>query len=127
MQYAMLVYFQEPEFFALPPAEQLRLHQACGDWYDALAKSGGSTSCLRLQPVVTATTLRETGSRLMLSDGPFAETKEILGGLVVLECPDLDAAIALARTFPTLSVPGFALELRPVVGEGVYRMPSAAT
>src|SRR5882724_11209338 len=113
MQYAMLVYYHEPEFQALPEHEQERLRNACADWHDQLLKNGRSAGAMRLQPTATATTLREKNGKLVLFDGPFAETKEILGGLVTLECRDLDAAIALARDFPSLPA-GFSLELRPV-------------
>ena len=121
MQYAMLVYFNELEFTSLPMQEQVRLHNACADWHDQLVKTGRSAGCMRLQPATTATTLREPDGRIVLTDGPFAETKEILGGLVTLECRDLDEAINLARTFPTLPA-GFSLELRPVMPNGGHRI-----
>lgn len=120
MQYAMLVYFNEADFLALPQAEQDRLRNACADWHDQLNRDGHSAGCLRLQPAATATTLREKNGQLVLFDGPFAETKEILGGLVILESRDLDAAIARARTFPSLPA-GFSLELRPVMPDGTRR------
>lgn len=120
MQYAMLVYFTEPDFLALPPAEQDRLRNECADWHDRLAQSGHSAGCMRLQPTATATTLRERNGQLVLFDGPFAETKEILGGLVIMEARDLDEAIAQARTFPSLPA-GFSLELRPVMADGTRR------
>ena len=56
MQYAMLVYFTEPEFTALPTQEQDRLRNACADWHDRLLKNGRSAGALRLQPTATATT-----------------------------------------------------------------------
>lgn len=114
MNYAMLVYYSEPDFQALPAAEQERLRQACADWQERLVESGQSTGCMRLRPTATATTLRQKDGQLMLIDGPFAETKEILGGLATLECRDLDEAIACARTFPALPA-GFSVELRPVI------------
>lgn len=120
MQYAMLVYHNEPDFLALPASEQDRLRDECADWHDRLHAAGHSAGCLRLQPTATATTLREQDGKLLLSDGPFAETKEILGGFVILECSDLDAAITLARGFPALPA-GFSLELRPVMPGGTQR------
>ena len=121
MQYAMLVYFNEPDFLALPGHEQQRLRNECADWHEGLIKKGQSTGAMRLQPIATATTLREKNGKLVLFDGPFAETKEMLGGLVILECNNLDEAVALARNFPTLPA-GFSLELRPVMSDGVQRM-----
>lgn len=120
MQYAMLVYFNEADFFALPQSEQDRLRNECADWQDRLHAAGQCGDCMRLQPAATATTLREKNGKLVLVDGPFAETKEILGGLGVLEARDLDGAIALARTFPSLPA-GFSLELRPVMPNGTRR------
>jgi hypothetical protein len=126
MHYAMLVYLEEPDFLAWPAEEQERLRDACADWHDALVRDGRSGGAMRLQPVATATTLRERAGGLVLSDGPFAETKEILGGFVILEAPDLDAAIALARTFPSLRA-GFSLELRPVMPGGAGRGDAGAS
>lgn len=118
MQYAMLVYLNETEFLALPASDQDRCRHACADWHDALVRDGRSSGALRLHPTGTATTLRERNGRLVLHDGAFAETKEVLGGFVLLECGNLDEAIALAGTFPTLKH-GFSLELRPVREGGV--------
>lgn len=123
MHYAMLVYFNEADFFALPQAEQDRLRDDCADWRVRQDAAGRCSGCMRLQPSATATTLREKQGKLVLHDGPFAETKEILGGLAVLECRDLDEAIALARTFPSLPA-GFSLELRPVLPDGTCRTPT---
>ena len=124
MHYAMLVYFDEPGFHALPEAEQVRLRNACADWHAPLVAAGLSTGAMRLEPAATATTLRERNGKLVLHDGPFAETKEVLGGLVSLDCRDLDHAISLARTFPSLPA-GFSLELRPVMPRGTERADPA--
>lgn len=126
MQYAMLVYLNEPSFQGLPAAEQTRLRNDCADWFAGLAQQGRAVEAMRLQPTSTATTLRERNGQLVVSDGPFAETKEILGGFVILEAPDLDQAIGVARTFPSLPA-GFSLELRPVWPDGVHRAQAAAT
>lgn len=120
MQYAMLVYFDETQFLALPVPQQERLRNECADWHEALVKRGQSTGASRLQPVSTATTLRQNKGKLVVFDGPFAETKEILGGFVLLECENLDEAVALARNFPSLPA-GFALEIRPVMQDGTRR------
>jgi len=120
MQYAMLVYFDETEFLGLPASEQERLRNECADWHEALLKQGKSAGASRLQPVSTATTLRHSKGKLAVSDGPFAETKEVLGGFVLLECENLDEAVALARNFPSLPA-GFAVEIRPVMSDGVRR------
>jgi hypothetical protein len=67
----------------------------------------------RLRPAATATTLRVTGGNRLLSDGPFAETKEQLGGFFVVEAKDLDEAVELASKMPHLE-DGGAVEIRPV-------------
>ena len=117
----MLVYFNEPDFLALPVHEQQRLHNECADWHEGLITTGKSTGAMRLQPIAAATTLRQKNGKLVLFDGPFAETKEMLGGFVILECSNLDEAVALARNFPSLPA-GFSLELRPVMPDGVRRV-----
>ena len=69
-----------------------------------------------LQPVSTATTLRgaEDGAPVVV-DGPFSESKEVVGGFAVVDVPDLDAAIELARSWPSLRYPGNSVEVRPIV------------
>lgn len=118
MHYAMLVYLNEAEFSAMPTMEQDRCRNACADWHEELVRTGRSSGALRLHSTGTATTLRDYEGKLVLHDGPFAETKEVLGGFVMLDCANLDEAIALARTFPTLKR-GFTVELRPVRDGGV--------
>jgi hypothetical protein len=71
-----------------------------GVWRDELARAGVYRSGLRLAPVDAATSLRQDGSGVLVTDGPFAETKEILGGLVVIECADLDGALGWAKRCP---------------------------
>jgi hypothetical protein len=68
----------------------------------------------QLHPVETATTVRVKDGRTLTTDGPFAETKEALGGYYLLEAPDLDVAIALAARIPAARLGG-AVEVRPVV------------
>ena len=65
-----------------------------------------------LQSVETATTVKHGG---VVVDGPFNEAKEVVGGFSVIEVPDMDAAIALAKTWPHLELPGVAVEIRPMV------------
>ncbi|WP_183095552.1 YciI family protein [Nocardioides stalactiti] len=65
-----------------------------------------------LQPVETATTVKHGG---VVVDGPFNEAKEVIGGFSVIEVEDMDAAIALAKTWPHLEFPGVAVEIRPMV------------
>lgn len=86
----------------------------------ALNEEMGQAGALRggnmLQPVTTATTVRRRNGERVLSDGPFAETKELLGGYYVVEAADLDAAIAWAEKIPTIH--WASIEVRPVLDVG---------
>ena len=68
-----------------------------------------------LQPVTTATTVKAGDDGPVVVDGPFSEAKEVVGGFTIVEVPDLDAALALARTWPPLKHPGVSVEVRPIV------------
>lgn len=114
MQYVLLFYLDSQRWSALSPDERNRIHQECGAWHDGLVKSGQSLHCAGLQPVSTATTLREANGKTIITDGPFAETKEFLGGFEIIACAHLDEALAIAKRFPGLRA-GVAVEVRPHV------------
>jgi hypothetical protein len=82
--------------------------------YMAISTSPGVTGGARLQPPETATTVRVEDGRTLTTDGPFAETKEALGGYYLFEADDLDAAIELASRVPAARLGG-AVEVRPLV------------
>lgn len=82
--------------------------------YFAIREDPGVTDGARLQPATTATTVRVQDGRTLTTDGPFAETKEALGGYYLFEANDLDAAIDLAARIPAARLGG-AIEVRPVV------------
>ena len=113
----MLIYMDEKQFKSLPREEQNRIHRECGAWHEDLLKSGRSRGAAGLQPTSAATTLREKSGAIAITDGPFAETKEILGGFEILCCETLDEAIAIAGRFPALRA-GSSVELRPMVPGG---------
>lgn len=73
-------------------------------WVAATYDTGKAVMGDRLAPASTATTVRVRGGELLLSDGPFAETKEVICGFDILECADLDEAIEIARTHPMAHV-----------------------
>ena len=111
-EYLVLIYDDESWMSAAPEAagRLMEGHTKFGE-NNAAALRGGNA----LQSQTTATTLRHDGSgSYTVTDGPFAETKEALGGYYLVEAADLDEAIALARQIPTLS-PGAGLEIRPVM------------
>ena len=110
MQYMLLVY-ETKQWPELPQAEQNRIKEACGAWHQELVKSGHARAAVGLHPVSTAATVREKHGKPVVTDGPFAETREVLGGYEIVECKDLDEAIAIAKRFPALRV-GFSMEVR---------------
>jgi hypothetical protein len=88
-------------------------HAAWGEYSNQLATAGKIRGGERLRPAATATTLRLSGGERLLSDGPFAETKEQLGGFFVVEAANLDEAVELASKMPHLQ-DGGSVEIRPV-------------
>jgi len=95
---------------ALPPEEQ----QTVWADYGAINQTPGVTTGERMASPETATTVRVQDGQTLTTDGPFAETKEALGGYFFFEADDLDAAIALAARVPAARYGG-AVEVRPLV------------
>jgi hypothetical protein len=98
------------EWGRLPDEEK----QAVYADYQAVNETPGVTPGERMQPPETATTVRVEDGEALITDGPFAETKEALGGYLFIEADDLDAAIALAARIPAARLGG-AIEVRPRV------------
>jgi len=88
-------------------------YQAYNEFTESVAKSGALQSGEPLMPTNTATTVRVRNSKTLTSDGPFAETKEQLGGYYLVNCKDLDEAIALAARIPAAT--DGSIEIRPVM------------
>jgi hypothetical protein len=120
MNYAMLIYLDSSRWAELSVEERNQIHAECGAWHEELVRSGRARSALGLQPASTATTISDRDGSIMITDGPFAETKEVLGGLETVECSSLDEAIAIAKRFPALRV-GSLMEIRPLVAGGVCK------
>ena len=116
MQYALLFY--NPPLAEIPAPDRDavvgEMLREMGVWRAELERAGVFRTGLRLAPVDAATSLRREGGGVIVRDGPFAETKEILGGLFVIECADLDAALAHARRCPLLRIG--TVEVRPEFG-----------
>jgi len=115
----ILMYSSRPDLDAAVPQERrdevyAQIFTGFETHASAFADSGAE-----LQPVATATTVRtgDDGATVVV-DGPFSEAKEAIGGFSVIDVPDLDAALAVARTWPQLGLPGIAVEVRPVVDYG---------
>jgi hypothetical protein len=109
MKYALLIYGL-PEFRDLPEDQ---LGSIVGE-YEALADDPGVLDGMQLQGTESATTVRVQNGEALLSDGPFVDAKEYLGGLYLLEADDLDAATAVAARVPAARMGG-AVEVRPIV------------
>ncbi|MDT0343903.1 YciI family protein [Streptomyces litchfieldiae] len=109
MQYAVMIY-AEPGFDdTLSDAEREAMHAE----YAVLGDDPRCAGAARLQPAETATCVRVVGGRTLMTDGPFADTKEVLGGFYLLEAADLDEATELAARVPAVRL-GATIEIRPV-------------
>jgi hypothetical protein len=92
--------------------DEERDYEAIGRWFQQLAERGVLQGGAELQGARTATTVSWDGGRPMLTDGPFMEAKETIGGFGIVEVSDLDAAIEIASTWPAR---GHKVEIRPIV------------
>ena len=110
MKYATLIYYNPGYLEALPEDEQ----KAVFGEYMALAEDPRALEGAQLQPVESATTVRVQDGQTLTTDGPFVDTKEVLGGYYVFEAANLDEAIELAARIPAARMDG-AIEVRPVV------------
>ena len=114
MKYLCLGYHDEQVMASLPPAERDALTRDSLAYLQVLRANGHVVSNTGLQPASTAATLLYPGgSKATVTDGPFAETKEQLGGFVVIEAADLNHAIQLMSSLPCMRIGG-ALEIRPI-------------
>jgi hypothetical protein len=113
VRYLCLVYVEEGALNALSREELDGLRAEALEYNDALRRSGHYVASDALQPVQTATTIRSRDGRTFTTDGPFAETKEQLGGFLLIEARDLNDAIRVASRIP----PGRlgCVEVRPVL------------
>lgn len=114
MQYLLLCYADEKGWEELGEAQQGLIMDQYGAWAQAVVKSGHYRASAKLGPTSASTTLREKNGKRITTDGPFAETREQLGGFHLIECKDLDEALAIAGRIPTLRVGG-TVEVRPVL------------
>ena len=112
MQYMLLIHSSEAGFAAIPKDQLEQAMAAYGAYNEALRKAGVIVASNRLQPVATATTVRVLDGKTQVLNGPYAETKEQLGGYFLIEAPDLDAAIAWAARCPGAS--HGVIEVRPI-------------
>jgi hypothetical protein len=112
MKYMLLVYTEENRFQSMAPADAERAIAAYGAYAEALRAAGVAAGMDRLRPTASATTVRVSDGKTQVLNGPYAETREQLGGYFMVDVPDLDAAIAWAARCPGAS--HGAIEVRPV-------------
>ncbi len=112
-KYVILIYGDPQQWASMTPEKTQAHHAAHGDF--AAAAGSKILSGHELQETATATTLRaDSGAGFITTDGPFLETKEVLGGYYLLEAADLDAAIALAGLLPEVATSHSGVEIRPI-------------
>jgi hypothetical protein len=112
MKYMLLINVAEAVYQNASKAESERRMAAYGAYTEAMQKAGVMIAGDRLQPVATATTVRVNNGKTAVLDGPYAETKEQLGGYYIIDVPDLDAALSWAARCPGASLG--AIEVRPI-------------
>ena len=118
MNYALLIYDDDTTWADLPDDERVALRAAeMPKWvalFEELGKADPNVSGKELDGRTTAKVVRVRNGERIVTDGPFAETKEVVGGLFLMELPDLDEAIRLAALIPAAQATG-AIEIRPVL------------
>ncbi len=115
MQYLLMLYSDESGFNAMTPTQQREGVAAYTAFTEALTKAGALKGSNRLASSAVATTLRIENGKTRVLDGPFADTKEQLGGYYLIDVADLDAALAWAARCPTAN--HGVVEVRPLWGE----------
>jgi hypothetical protein len=112
MQYLLMIYGNEARMAAAPTEAVTQMSAAYVAYTEALKKAGAYVGGERLKPVQTATTVRIAEGKTKVLDGPYADTKEQLGGYYVIEAADMDAAISWAARCPGASTG--TMEVRPI-------------
>ena len=111
----VIMFTSTPELdAAVPPERAAEVYRRVYDWFGehegAIADAGAE-----LQEHTLATSIRHSEEGPVVVDGPFSEAKEVIGGFTILDVDDLDQAVAIAKSWPMLELPGTAVELRPMV------------
>ncbi len=112
MKYMLLVYANEGAFATMPKAEAEKGLAAYGAYMEAMQKAGVLVGSNRLRPTADATTVRVAEGKTKVLNGPYAETREQLGGYFMIDVPDLDAALSWAARCPGAS--HGTVEVRPI-------------
>ena len=113
MEYLLLIYDSEAETAKMSKADMEGMYADFGKFSQSIQQSGNHRAGQQLQPVATATTVRVRDGKRLVTDGPFAETREQLGGFYWIEAKDLDEALAIAARVPSARFGS--IEVRPLV------------
>src|SRR4051812_46463850 len=113
MQYLLMIYRSEADLGKMTPAERKAMTADYGVFTQSIIQSGHFKAGDGLQPSTTATTVRVRDGKILTTDGPFAETREQLGGYYLVEAKDLDTALAIAARIPGAKTGS--IEVRPVM------------
>jgi hypothetical protein len=111
MKFVCLGYIEAGKFENMPEGERNAMVDRCFDYDDVLRRNRHFAGGDALQPASTAVTLRFQGGKVTVTDGPYAETKEQIGGILILEADDIDHAIELMSKHPGVRMGPF--EIRP--------------
>ena len=114
MQYLLMCCFDETKWAALPDAERGKIMDDYGRLIQELKSSGHLRAGAKLDQCASALTVRKKDGQALVMDGPFAETREHLGGYHLIDCNDREEAVAIALRIPTLPAGGV-VEVRPVL------------
>jgi hypothetical protein len=115
MQYVMLIADDASLRGETSPEEEAAVYEKIGAWFGELGAKGKIVGGNELQGVETAKTIRLGRDKATVTDGPFIESKEVIGGYCVLECDSIDEAVEIAKSWPGV---GSVLEVRPAVFHG---------
>lgn len=113
MKYLCLVYLEQEKMDALTPSELAKVQDDSRTYDEDLQRSGHLIAAQALEPVKTATTVRVRGGKRLVIDGPFAETKEHLGGFILINARSRKDAVAVAAKIPLAKIGS--IEVRPIM------------
>jgi hypothetical protein len=112
VQYLLMIYSNEQEMAAMAPAVLAAMTQEYAEFTKSIVQAGQLKAGDRLRPTSTASTVRVRNGKVLITDGPFAETREQLGGYYLVEAKNLDEALGLAARIP--GAKNGSIEVRPI-------------
>jgi hypothetical protein len=112
VQYLLMIYANEQEFAAMGTSALTTMTQEYAEFTKSIVQAGHLKAADRLKPTATASTVRVRNGKVLITDGPFAETREQLGGYYLVEAKNLDEALAMAARIPGARYGS--IEVRPI-------------